>query len=472
MSDEERWRPRHECGICGVFGHKDAAKLVYFGLYALQHRGQESAGIAAGDGQNIVLRKAMGLVPDVFSEQTLQELSGHLASGHVRYSTTGSSSPGNAQPFMVRHRGRTMTIAHNGNLVNARALHERMEEEGSIFQTSMDSEIILHLLARELVDHEMPEAISRAFGQVKGAYSTLIMTKRRLIAVRDPGGFHPLCLGILDTGAYVVASETCAFDLIEARYLRDIEPGEVLIISQEGLQSLHPWQPTRKSFCIFEHVYFARPDSDVFGFNVYAARKRMGAILAQEAKIDADFVMPFPDSGNYAALGYAQESGIPLEFCMIRNHYVGRTFIQPSQSMRDFSVRVKLNPVRELLQGKRVIIVEDSIVRGTTGRSRVQSLRQAGAREIHMAVSCPPTRYGCFYGIDFPSPTKLVASGNTVEGVRDYLGLDSLHYLSLEGLVAATGLPKDHFCLACFNNDYPVPPDPAFTKEALDDENR
>ena len=469
MPDEELWRPRHECGICGVFGHGDAAKLVYFGLYALQHRGQESAGIAAGNGQGIVLRKAMGLVPDVFSEQTLQQLPGHLASGHVRYSTTGASSPGNVQPFMIRHRGMELTIAHNGNLVNSMTLHKRLEAEGAIFQTSMDSEIVLHLLARELVRHPLPEAIARALGQVRGAYSLLLMAKDSLMAVRDPGGFHPLCLGMLDNGAYVVASETCALDLIEARYLREIEPGELLIINREGLQSLHPWPPARRSFCIFEHVYFARPDSNVFGLNVYAARKRMGAMLAREAKIDADIVMPFPDSGNYAALGYAQASGIPLEFGMIRNHYVGRTFIQPSQSMRDFSVRVKLNPVRELLAGKRVIIVEDSIVRGTTGRSRVQSLRRAGAKEIHMVVSCPPTRYGCFYGVDFPSPKKLVASGNTIEGIRDYLGLDSLHYLSLEGLVEATGLPKEHFCLACFNNEYPVPPDTGLAKEALDE---
>ena len=462
--------PRHSCGLCGVFGHEDAARLVYFGLYALQHRGQESAGIAAGDGERILLRKAMGLVPDVFTEENLAALTGHLASGHVRYSTTGDSSPGNAQPFMVRHRGRIMTIAHNGNLVNSRALHARLEEEGSIFQTTMDSEIMLHLLAKELVHHDMPEAITRAFGQARGAFSVLVMTKRRLIAVRDPGGFHPLCLGVLDNGAHVVASETCALDLIEAHYVRDIEPGEVLIISKEGLESLHPWQPARKSFCIFEHVYFARPDSDVFGFNVYAARKRMGAILARETHLEADFVMPFPDSGNYAALGYSQASGIPLEFCMIRNHYVGRTFIQPTQSMRDFGVRVKLNPVRELLRGKRVVIVEDSIVRGTTGRSRVQSLRAAGAKEVHMLVSSPPTRYGCFYGIDFPLPTKLVAAGRSVEAVRDYLGLDSLHYLSLEGLVEATGLPMDHFCLACFNNDYPVPPDEDFVKDALDGE--
>ncbi len=468
MSDnEQQWKPRHECGICGVFGHADAAKLVYFGLYALQHRGQESAGIAVGDGERILLHKAMGLVPDVFSEDTLRRLTGHVATGHVRYSTTGASSSVNAQPFMVRHRGLSLTVAHNGNLVNSITLRRRLEEEGSIFQTSMDSEIILHLLARQLAHHELPEAIVRAFTAISGAYSLLLMTRDSMIAVRDPNGFRPLCLGMLDNGAYVVTSETCALDLIEAQYLREIEPGEVLIVDRRGLRSLHPWPPVRKSFCIFEHVYFARPDSDVFGFNVYAARKRMGAILARETNLKADFVMPFPDSGNYAALGYAQASGIPLEIGMIRNHYVGRTFIQPTQSMRDFSVRVKLNPVRDLLQGKRVIIMEDSIVRGTTGRSRIKSLRQAGAVEVHMLVSCPPTCHGCYYGIDFPSTSQLIAAGNTIAGIQEYLGLDSLHYLSLEGLVEATGLPKERFCLACFNGEYPILPDNDFTKEVL-----
>ncbi len=468
MSDKkQQWKPRHECGICGVFGHADAAKLVYFGLYALQHRGQESAGIAAGDGERVILHKAMGLVPDVFSEDTLRRLTGHVATGHVRYSTTGASSPVNAQPFMVRHRGMSLTVAHNGNLVNSIALRRHLEEEGSIFQTSMDSEIILHLLARHLAHHELPKAIVQAFTAISGAYSLLLMTKDSMIAVRDPNGFRPLCLGMLDNGAYVVASETCALDLIEAQYLREIEPGEVLIIDRQGLRSLHPWPPMHRSFCIFEHVYFARPDSDVFGFNVYAARKRMGAILARETNLKADFVMPFPDSGNYAALGYAQASGIPLEIGMIRNHYVGRTFIQPTQSMRDFSVRVKLNPVRDLLQGKRVIIMEDSIVRGTTGRSRIKSLRQAGAVEVHMLVSCPPTRYGCYYGIDFPSTSQLIAADNTIAGIQEYLGLDSLHYLSLEGLVEATGLPKERFCLACFNGEYPILPDNDFTKDVL-----
>ncbi|WP_448874069.1 amidophosphoribosyltransferase [Desulfobulbus propionicus] len=459
-------KPKHECGICGVFGHQDAAKLVYFGLYALQHRGQESAGIVAGDGKKVVIHKDMGLVAEVFSEQTLQRLPGHLATGHVRYSTTGESNIVNTQPFMATHKGLQLSVAHNGNLVNSIALRRHLEQHGSIFQTTMDSEIVIHLMARHM-DRGLQEAIKTTFSCIQGAYSLLLMTPDTMIAIRDPNGFRPLCLGVLDNGAHVVASETCALDLIEAEYIRDVEPGEVLIINNQGLTSFFPWAPVQRSYCIFEHVYFARPDSDVFGFNVYAARKRMGEILAREAQIEADFVMPFPDSGNYAAIGYSNASGIPLEMGMIRNHYVGRTFIQPTQSMRDFSVRVKLNPVRKLLTGKRVIIVEDSIVRGTTGRSRVQALRRAGAAEVHMVVSCPPTRYGCYYGIDFPSSAQLIAAENTVEGIRDYLGLDTLHYLSVEGLVEATGLSRDNFCLACFTAKYPIEPDRSFTKEAF-----
>lgn len=458
--------PRHECGVCGIFGHQDAAKLVYFGLYALQHRGQESAGIVAGDGRKVSLHKNMGLVPEVFSESVLENLPGHLAIGHVRYSTTGASNIINTQPFTATHKGLSLSVAHNGNLVNSIALRQHLEQQGSIFQTTMDSEIVIHLMARH-IDRGLREAIKATFSCIQGAYSLLLMTPDTMIAIRDPNGFRPLCLGVLDNGAHVVASETCALDLIEAEYLREIEPGEVLIIDAQGLTSLFPWAPAKKSYCIFEHIYFSRPDSDVFGFNVYAARKRMGEILAREAQIDADLVMPFPDSGNYAAIGYAGASGIPLEMGMIRNHYVGRTFIQPTQSMRDFSVRVKLNPVRSLLKDKRVIIVEDSIIRGTTGRSRVQSLRRIGAAEVHMVVSCPPTRHACYYGIDFPSSSQLIAAGNTVNGIRDYLNLDSLTYLSIDGLVEATGLTKDHFCLACFTGDYPIEPDKSFQKEAL-----
>ncbi|MDH3392220.1 MAG: amidophosphoribosyltransferase [Desulfobulbaceae bacterium] len=462
----QKTKPGHECGICGIFGHEDAAKLTYFGLYALQHRGQESAGIVAGDGSKMTIHKDMGLVPEVFTETNLQRLPGHLAVGHVRYSTTGESSIINTQPFMVTHKGVPLAVAHNGNLVNSIDLRNHLEAKGSIFQTTMDSEIVIHLMARTM-DMGLAKAIKESFACIRGAYSLLLMTPDTMIAVRDPNGFRPLCLGRLGNGAHVVASETCALDLITAEYIRDEEPGEVLIINKDGIESIFPWSPRRKSYCIFEQVYFARPDSDIFGTNVYATRKRMGQILAKEAPIDADFVMPFPDSGNYAAIGYSQASGIPLEMGMIRNHYVGRTFIQPSQAMRDFSVRVKLNPVRSLLKGKRVIIIEDSIIRGTTGRSRVHALRDVGAKEVHMLVSCPPTRNACYYGIDFPSSTELIASKKSLDGIRDHLGLDTLTYLSLDGLVEATGLPREDFCLACFDGNYPIAPDTTFTKDSL-----
>lgn len=463
-------RPTHECGVCGIYNHEDSSKLAYFGLYALQHRGQESAGIVTSDGKKVHMHKDMGLVPEVFSEEILQQLSGHLSIGHVRYSTTGSSNITNAQPLMVNHKGSTLAVAHNGNLVNSIELRTKLEEQGSIFQTTMDSEVVLHLIARSAY-LGLETALRHTFASLKGAYSLLLMTEDSLVAVRDPDGFRPLCLGRLNSGnkdGWVVASETCALDLIGAEYIRDIEPGEVLMIGPKGMESLFPWPKQSSHFCIFEQVYFARPDSDIFGINVYSARKRMGEILAEEAKIEADFVMPFPDSGNYAAIGYSQASGIPLEMGVIRNHYVGRTFIQPTQSMRDFNVKVKLNPVRSFLKDKRLIIVEDSIIRGTTGKSRVRALREAGAKEVHLVVSCPPTRHACYYGIDFPSTDQLIANQKSVEQIRDYLGLDSLHYLSLDGLVRATRLRKENFCLACFNGIYPVKPDLAFHKGALE----
>jgi len=462
----EPLRPKHECGVCGIYGHKDSAKLAYFGLYALQHRGQESAGIVTSDGKQVSIHKDMGLVPEVFSEEILQKLVGSISIGHVRYSTTGASNIINTQPLMVNHKGTTLAVAHNGNLVNSIELRRDLEKKGSIFQTTMDSEVVLHLMARAS-DLSLEDALKETFTTLKGAFSVVMMTEDTLIAVRDPNGFRPLCLGKLTNGGYIVASETGALDLVEADYSRDIEAGEVLICRDNTLKSLYPWPPQRKSFCIFEHVYFARPDSDIFGINVYQTRKRMGQILARERKIDGDFVMPFPDSGNYAAIGYSQESGIPLEFGVIRNHYVGRTFIQPTQSMRDFNVRVKLNPVRSFLDGKRVIIVEDSIIRGTTGKSRVRSLRNAGAKEVHMLVSCPPTRHACYYGIDFPSSDELIAANNNISAIAEYLGLDSLYYLSLEGMVEATGMSMDDYCLAGFNADYPIPPDLSFHKHAL-----
>lgn len=456
-------RPREECGVCGIFGHQDAAKLTYFGLYALQHRGQESAGIVSSDGTHISEHKAMGLVHDVFTEDIIQSLHGHLAMGHVRYSTTGASNVVNAQPFTASHCGSTLSVAHNGNLVNIRELRDDLEAKGAIFQSTTDSEVVVHLLAHNSA-LGLEASIIETFKKVKGAYSLLLMTKNQLIAVRDPHGFRPLCIGKLVNGSYMVASETCALDLVEAKYIRDVEPGEILIIDENGLKTISTPPRHTPRYCIFEHVYFARPDSDIFGLNVYSCRKRMGAILAKEANIDADFIMPFPDSGNYAAIGFSQEANIPLEMGVIRNHYVGRTFIQPTQSMRDFAVRVKLNPVRSFLEGKKVLIMEDSIIRGTTGRSRVKSLRNAGAKEVHMVISCPPTKYPCFYGIDFPSGNQLIAAENSVEEIRKSLVLDSLQYLSLEGLVEATGMSKENFCLACFNNDYPVPPDLQFHK--------
>ena len=467
MDRTVRDRPKDECGVCGIFGHPDAARLTYFGLYALQHRGQESTGIVTSDGSRISQHKAMGLVPEVFTEDILKGLKGHLSVGHVRYSTTGASHLLNAQPFTVSHKGGTLAVAHNGNLVNTKALRDELEENGSIFQTTMDTEVVIHLLVRSS-PKGLEAAITETFSKVKGAYSMLLMTMDQLVAIRDPAGFRPLCLGQLNNGAYIVASETCALDLVEAQYVRDIEPGEVLIIDKNGLKSLFPWPKQKHSFCIFEHVYFARPDSDIFGMNVYQSRKQMGKILASECRLEADLVMPFPDSGNYAAIGYSQASGIPLEMGVIRNHYVGRTFIQPTQSMRDFGVRVKLNPVRSFLEGKKVVVIEDSIIRGTTGRSRIRSLRAVGVKEVHMLISCPPTRNPCYYGIDFPSNTELIAAHKTVDEIRAYLDLDSLYYLSLEGMIKATGVSSDSFCKACFDGKYPVPPDTTFNKLSLD----
>lgn len=447
--------PKEECGVFGIYGHEDAAKITYFGLYALQHRGQESAGIVSSDGKNVREFKAMGLVSEVFQESRLKELKGHLAIGHVRYSTTGSSVLQNAQPFCVHHAGCTIAVAHNGNLVNAHQIRAELEAYGSIFQTTMDSEIIVHLLAKSW-RKGIDEAICQTMNLIKGAYSVLMFTEKALIGFRDPMGFRPLCIGRLNNGAYILSSETCALDLVQAQYIRDVERGEVVIIDKNGLRSFTAVQAKRRANCIFEFIYFARPDSNIFGRNVYAFRKALGAALVKEISIDADFVMPFPDSGNYAAVGYAQAANMPLELAVIRNHYVGRTFIQPSQSMRDFGVRIKLNPVKDTIKGKRVVIMEDSIIRGTTSRTRVKAIREAGAKEISMLVSCPPTRYPCYYGIDFSTKGELIASRQSVEEIRSFLGLDELHYLSIESMIEASGASPDRFCLACFNGDYPT----------------
>ena len=456
------------CGLIGIDNHTEAARMAYFGLYALQHRGQESAGIVTWDGYKHREQRGMGLVADVFNERHLsKELKGRTAIGHIRYSTTGVSLIRNAQPFMVNFKGMHLAIGHNGNLVNTLELRDELESLGHIFQTTIDTEVIVHLIARNMNGKTLEEAIMAALARVKGSYSLLILADDKLIAVRDPHGIRPLLLGRVGE-SYVLASESCAFDLLEAECIRPVAPGEMLVIENNRLTSylLKEKAPTRQ--CIFELVYFARPDSNLFGENVYECRKRMGKALALEAPCDGDYVMPFPDSGIYCAVGFAQVSGLPFEMGMIRNHYVGRTFIQPSQGMRDFSVRVKLNPIKHMIRDKRIVILEDSIVRGTTIRTRVKKLRELGAREIHMRVSCPPIRYPCYYGIDFSSKGELIAADNKVEDIAKFIGLDSLHYLTLDGLRSTVSNPQD-YCYACFNGEYPIAPCAGSGKMCLED---
>jgi len=459
--------PKHYCGVFGIFGHPNAAELTYYGLYALQHRGQESAGIVSCDGKQFRVHKGMGLVPQVFTGEILHNLVGSMAVGHTRYSTTGSSHVRNAQPLTVDCARGQIAIAHNGNLTNAAQLREELEMRGSIFQTTVDSEIILHLMAQpNLNGHEnnLIETIRR----IEGAFSLAVMTENELIGVRDPYGFRPLCIGKVDD-AWVLASETCALDLIHAKFVRDVEPGEIVIINKDGLKCIQAApEQARRAFCIFEYVYFARPDSTISGRSVYKVRVEMGRQLARENPMEADIVVPVPDSGNTAALGYSMESGIPYEMAFIRNHYVGRSFLQPTQLIRDFNVRVKLNLIPELVRGKRVIIVDDSIVRGTTCKARVNTLKEAGATEVHVRVSCPPHKNPCVYGIDFPDRSKLMAANYSIEEICKYLNADSLAYLSKAGMVAATGLPADAFCMACYDGDYPVPFDPKLEKHIME----
>jgi amidophosphoribosyltransferase len=469
LNDFYSEKPRESCGLFGIHDHSDAAKLTYFGLYALQHRGQESAGIAVVEDNTMRQHKGMGLVADVFNMPQLEQLKGRSAIGHVRYSTTGSSILSNAQPLMVQHRQRTYAVAHNGNLVNAHTLRNELEEAGSIFQTTMDSEVFLHLFVKNL-GKGFEQALVESATRIKGAFSFVMLTNRgELVGIKDPHGFRPLCLGKLN-GNYVLASETCALDLVEADFIRSLDPGEIVIIGPNGIKSIRYTEPEARRFCVFEFIYFARPDSSIFGKTVYEVRKAHGRQLAREAPVSADLVMPFPDSGNYAAIGYAQESGIPFEMGMIRNHYVGRTFIQPTQSMRDFGVRIKLNPVRSLLKGKDIIIIEDSIIRGTTVRTRVKALRELGVKRIHMRVSGPPHRFPCHYGIDFSTKGELIAAKMTVPELKEHLGLDSLHYLSLKGLLEATGVenPENSFCKACFDGCYPVEFDKKLSKDCLE----
>lgn len=454
---DDSGRPREECGVFAIYGHEDAARVAYFGLFALQHRGQESAGIVTSNGCSVAEHKGMGLASGVFNENILKKLEGTLAIGHVRYSTTGSSTISNAQPFLVHVGDEYYALGHNGNIVNAQSLRTELEGRGSIFQSTMDSEVVIHLMAPHL-KRGLDKALTIALQQVEGAYSLVMLTKDKIIAARDPRGFRPLALGKLN-GSWVVASETCAFDLVGAEYIRDVEPGEILIIDAEGVKSLKPFPEMKHCHCIFELIYFARPDSQIFGQNVYLCRKRLGHELAREYHPDVDLVMPFPDSGTYAAIGYAEESDKPFEMGMIRNHYVGRTFIQPTQPMRDFAVRVKLNPVKPLLTGRKVMIVEDSIIRGTTSRNRVKNLQSIGIKELHMAISCPPTLFPCPYGIDFSSKGELIAAKKENEkAIAEFIGLNSLHYLTVDGMVRATGIPRDCFCLACYTGDYPIAP--------------
>ena len=443
------------CGIIGISDHPEASRIAYLGLYALQHRGEEAAGIATYDG-SVHIIKDRGLVFDVFDEAAIESLKGNVAIAHTRYSTTGSSNIKNCQPFLVTHRKRPIAVAHNGNLTNTEELYRKLEDEGSIFQTSMDSEILVHLLAKT-PNGDYKKWFTKVLSQLEGAFSVVFMVEGTLVGARDPMGFRPLVLGKLDKG-YVLASETCALDLMKAEIIREIEPGEIVIIRGDKIETtfLPGCGKEKMDQCIFENIYFARPDSHIFDDNIYQVRKRLGVQLAKEAPAPGvDFVMPIPDSGVYAALGYAEQSKIPYEIGMIRNHYIGRTFIQPTQFLRDFRVRVKLNPIHDVLKGKKVAVVEDSIVRGTTSRSRVRAIRSAGAKEIHMRITCPPIISPCFYGIDFPSEEELVAHGKTIKQIADFIEVDSLEYLSLDGMLAVM---KDggKFCHACFTGKYPV----------------
>ena len=453
---------REECGVVAIHAHPEAETLAYLGLHALQHRGQESAGIVTSDGERLRQHKSMGLVADIFSHEVLTSLRGILAIGHTRYSTAGDSALLNAQPIMVRSNKGTIAIAHNGNLVNAQAIRAKLEGQGSIFQTNSDTEVLVHLIALSR-EQTLPDAIADALRRVEGAFSLVMISRDRIFAARDPRGFRPLAMGRIPAltsdkkDTVVFASETCAFDLLGAIYERDVKPGELVIVGSEGISSRFYSPSPSQSSCIFEHVYFSRPDSLVFGRSVDQSRDAMGRQLAREAPVDADIVVPVPDSGNTAAIGYAAESGIPFRLALIRNHYIGRTFIEPQQSVRDFGVKLKLNAVRSLIEGKRVILVDDSIVRGTTSKKIVRMIRNAGAKEVHMRISCPPTISPCFYGVDTPSKKELIAANKTIEEIREYIVADSLAYLSLEGLKkACADGEKTTYCSACYTGHYPT----------------
>lgn len=445
---------KEECGVFGILGHPEAANLTYLGLYALQHRGQESAGIASCEDGAFHVSKAMGYVNEAFTGDALSKLPGSTAIGHVRYSTAGESRLANAQPIVVESVHGPFALCHNGNLVNAGEVRDTLVRGGAIFQTTSDSEVVVHLFARSR--EATPEAaVVDAISQCRGAFSFVMMTRDRLIGARDPHGFRPLALGRLGD-AWVLCSETCALDLIGATYERDVEPGEVVVVSAHGIKSIKPFAPARRAQCVFEHVYFARPDSYVFGESVNEKRTEFGRRLARESAVDADVIVPIPDSGVCAAVGFAEELGIPMRMGLIRNHYVGRTFIQPQQSIRHFGVRVKLNPVRSILEGKRVVLVDDSIVRGTTSRKIVRMVRSVGAKEVHMRISCPPTISPCFYGVDTPRASELIAATHTLEEIRKYLDADSVAYLSLDGLMGAVAGGRENYCTSCYTGQYPV----------------
>jgi amidophosphoribosyltransferase len=457
---------KENCGLAGIYGNELAAKILYFSLFSLQHRGQESAGIMISDGKEILIHRGMGLVSEVFNYSDLEKIKGNFGIGHVRYSTTGSSNIKNIQPFYIEYQGKTYGVAHNGNLVNSHSLKSYLENKGAIFQTTMDSEIILHLIVRS-PGASIKEKITHALKKLKGAFSLLFFTNNEIIAVRDSYGWRPLSIGKINN-SYVIASETCAFDLIGAQYIRDVQPGEMVLFNQNGMESFF-WEETKsKQYCIFEFIYFARPDSHIFEASVYNTRKRLGEKLAEEFPFDGDIVLPIPDSGNLAALGFSQKRNIPIEIGIIKNHYIGRTFIQPSQKIRDLDVKIKLNPVRDIIKNKNIIVIEDSIVRGTTCKNRVNALRQAGAKKIYMGVSCPPIISPCYYGIDFPSKEELIASNKTIEEVRRFLGLDGLYYLSLEGMLNSMFINKDNFCTSCFTGKYLVKPEKNFSKYQLE----
>jgi amidophosphoribosyltransferase len=443
-----------QCGVFGVFHHPEAAKLTYLGLYALQHRGQESAGIVSTDGAELHLHKAVGHVQEIFTPETIARLPGAAAIGHTRYSTAGDTTVLNAQPIMIDCNKGKMALGHNGNLTNAIELRRRLEHRGSIFQSTSDTEVIVHLIARSAA-RNLSGALADALNQVEGAYSLVVLTRDEIYAIRDPRGFRPLILGRLD-GAWVVGSETCAFDLIDAEYVREVEPGEMVRISRSGIESIRFAPDKQHQYCIFEHVYFSRPDSVIFGRPVNQSRERLGRLLAREHPVPADLVTPVPDSGVPAAVGYAAESGIPFRMGLIRNHYVGRTFIEPEQAIRDFGVKLKLNPIRRMLEGQRVILVDDSLVRGTTSRKIVRLVRDAGATEVHVRISCPPTISPCYYGVDTPRRDELIASHNSVEQIRRFLGADSLGYLSLDSLRAAVEDTGGKFCTSCYTGSYPT----------------